>query len=355
MNLAASTYELLSQADRALGRLDGASEILPNPDLMVAMYSRKEALLSSQIEGTQASLVDVLEYEAADHERPPRADVQEVLNHQRAMAYGLERLNHVPISNRLLKEIHAVLLRGVRGQDRRPGEFRRGPNWVGPPGCTIEEATFVPPPVPEMVEALADLERYIHERDDPTPLLLKCGLVHYQFETIHPFEDGNGRMGRLLITFLLAERKVLARPLLYLSVFLKRHKAEYYALLDGVRETGRYEDWLAFFLRGVREVATEATDTARRVLQMRAEHRDRVGAAIASAHAPHLIDVLLRAPAVSVKAAARHLDVSYQTANTLITGFQRLELVEEITGRERNRVFLYRPYLDLLGGELAPG
>ncbi|MDH3206418.1 MAG: Fic family protein [Gemmatimonadota bacterium] len=357
LELGPQTIELLSGADRALGRLDGAAEVLPNPDLMVAMYSRKEALLSSQIEGTEASMVDVLEYEAgagADSAgRPARADVQEVLNHQQAMSHGLERLRGIPISNRLLKEIHGVLMQGVRGQNRSPGEFRRTQNWIGPPGCTIEDATFVPPPVPQMHDALADLERFIHGQDR-IPILIKCGLVHYQFETIHPFEDGNGRMGRLLITFLLAERQVLRRPLLYLSVYLKRHRAQYYDLLNRVRQTGGYGDWLDFFLRGVREVSVEATDTARSVLQMRGQHLERVKEEVASAYAPALIDILLRSPAITVTSASRYLEVSYQTANTIIGEFERLGIIEEMTGRERNRVFLYRPYLELLGGDLPP-
>lgn len=338
----------------ALGRLDGIATIVPNPDLFVAAYSRKEALLSSQIEGTQASLVDVLEYEAKEGAvKRDRPDVREVLNHQRAMDVGLKRLETLPISNRLLCEIHKTLMRKVRGRERRPGEFRVEQNWIGPPRSTIWEAEFVPPPVDKMHRAMADLELYIND-DSTTPILVKCGLVHYQFETVHPFEDGNGRMGRLLITFMLAERGVLSRPLLYLSVFLKKHRSEYYQLLNNVRESGDYESWIRFFLRGITEVSTEATDTARRILVLRAQHMDLVQKELSSAYAVQLIEHLLRTAGTNVRSASKALGVSYPTANNLITGFARLGLLEEITGGKSYRFFLYRPYVELLGGNLAP-
>jgi len=343
---------VLSAADRAVGRLDGAGLVVPSPDLFVSMYSRKEALLSSQIEGTQASLIDVLEYEA-EPDRTPSADVMEVANYQRALHHGLERLGDLPLSNRLLREMHRILMRGVRGERRRPGEFRESQNWIGPPGCTLEEATFVPPPVDEMQRAMGRLESWLHE-DRETPLLLKCGLAHYQFETIHPFEDGNGRLGRLLITLLLVEGGVLARPLLYLSVFLKRHRSEYYDWLGRVRTQGDYEGWLKFFLRGVREVALEATDAARRILSLREEHLARVRSESGSRSAAPLLELLLRTPAVTARSAARRLDVSYATANRLLAEFVSMGLLEEITGGRRNRVFVYRPYLDELGGAFEP-
>ena len=343
---------LLSAADRAIGRLDGAAAVLPNADLFVAMYSRKEALLSSQIEGTQASFVDVLEQEA-DPGRVPRRDVQEVLNHQAAMSYGLERLEDLPLSNRLLREMHPILMRGVRGGRRRVGDFRRTQNWIGPPGSRIEEATFVPPDVPTMERAMGDLERWLHE-DTATPILLKCGLAHYQFETIHPFEDGNGRLGRLLITLMLVERGVLARPLLYLSVFFKRYREEYYAWLTRVREHGDYEGWLKFFLRGVREVSLEATETARKILDMRDGHLRLVQSRSASRYASSLVEILMAGPAITVRSAADRLDVSYQTANKLVAELEDLGLLREITGGSRNRVFLYQPYVDVLGGRFEP-
>lgn len=343
---------LLGAADRAVGRLDGAAAILPNPDLFVAMYSRKEALLSSQIEGTQASLVDVLEYEAAPA-RPPHPDVREVINHREAMDHGLNRLNALPLSNRLLKEMHAVLMEGVRGGQRRVGEFRRTQNWIGPPGSSIEEATFVPPNVPTMERAMGELERWLNE-DRETPTLIKCGLAHYQFETIHPFEDGNGRLGRLLITLMLVERRILTQPLLYLSVYLKEYRSTYYAWLDRVRTRGDFEGWLKFFLRGVRDVALEATDTARKVLALRERHLARVREESASRYAVPLLESLLRAPSVTANSASGRLDVSYQTANKLVAELEGMGLLEEVTGGQRNRVFVYRPYIDLLGGDLKP-
>ncbi len=343
---------LLSAADRAIGRLDGAAAILPNPDLFVSMYSRKEALLSSQIEGTQASLVDLLEYEA-EPRRAARPDVREVVNHQQAMHHGLTRLGKLPLSNRLIREMHSVLMEGVRGGGRRAGQFRGTQNWIGAPGSSIEEADYVPPPVPEMKRAMGELETWLHQ-DEDTPILLKCGLAHYQFETIHPFEDGNGRLGRLLITLMLVERGVLARPLLYLSVYLKRYRTEYYAWLSRVRTHGDLEGWLKFFLTGVRDVSLEGTDTARRILAMREEHLERVRAGSASRYAIPLLDALMRSPALVVKNAARELGVSYQTANKLVAEFVELDLLEEVSGRRRDRVFVYRPYLDQLGGAFEP-
>jgi len=263
---------LLSDADRSLGRLDGVASVLPNPDLFVAMYVRHEAVLSSQIEGTQSTLEDVLEFEAdaPGGERP--RDIEEVVNYVRAMNYGLRRLDELPVCLRLFREIHAELLSGVRGSERTPGEFRRSQNWIGPAGCTLQTAAFVPPPVHEMHTALDNLEKFLHG-DQLLPRLLHCGLVHAQFETIHPFLDGNGRVGRLLITFLLCQQGILGRPLLYLSYYLKAHRAEYYDRLNAVRHDGAWEGWLKFFLRGVHEVSQLATRTARAILQLREQHR----------------------------------------------------------------------------------
>src|SRR5680860_384478 len=263
---------LLSRADRALGRLDGSIQTLPNPDLFVFMYVRKEAVLSSQIEGTQSSLQDLLAAEAKilAPERPQ--DVDEVVNYVSAMNHGLARLEKLPVSVRLIREIHEKLLAGVRGSHLTPGELRRSQNWIGPQGCTLAEAIFVPPPPDEVPAALSDLERFIHE-DAVLPLLIKIGLAHAQFETIHPFLDGNGRIGRLLITFLLCERDALLKPVLYLSHYFKRHRSAYYEHLQAVRDNGEWEAWLAFFLRGVAEVSAQATDTARRILALRETHR----------------------------------------------------------------------------------
>ena len=256
---------ILSDADRALGRLDGCAHVLPNPDLFVAMYVRQEAVLSSQIEGTQSSLTDVLQVETGIRGRKLPLDVAEVVNYVRAMNHGMARLEDLPLSQRLLREIHGVLLEGVRGEDRTPGEFRRSQNWIGPDGTPLENATFVPPPVREMTAALANLEEFLHDSDD-LPVLVHCGVAHAQFETIHPFLDGNGRVGRLLITLLLCERSILHRPLLYLSHYLKKNRAEYYDRLMAIRAKGDWEGWLKFFLLGVYEVSCQAADTARAIL-----------------------------------------------------------------------------------------
>ena len=256
---------LLSKADRALGRLDGSIQTLPNPDLFVFMYVRKEAVLSSQIEGTQSSLNDVLKVEASifDPDRPN--DVDEVLNYVNAMNYGLNRLTTLPLSIRLIKEIHERLLSGVRGRNLQPGELRQSQNWIGPRGCTLDEATFVPPPPSEVMNALGQLEMFMHS-EDALPPLIKIGLIHSQFETIHPFLDGNGRVGRLLITFLLCESRILTKPVLYISYFLKTRRDDYYTLLQRVRDNGDWESWIKFFLSGISEVSLEATETARRIV-----------------------------------------------------------------------------------------
>jgi Fic family protein len=345
-------WTTLSIADRALGRLDGATEVLPNPYLFVAMYARREAVLSSQIEGTQASLVEVLEYEAAAARKGLRGDVAEVVNYVRAMNYGLERLESLPVSLRLIREIHEVLLANVRGGRRSPGEFRRTQNWIGPLGCTLAQAAFVPPPPHEMMAALGDLETFLHA-DVDLPALVNVGLVHAQFETIHPFIDGNGRVGRLLITFLLCQRKILRRPLLYLSLYVTRHKLEYYERLMAIRDYGDWEGWLKFFLRGVAEVANQATDTARRILELREEHRHLVSERIrGSANGLRLLDLLYEQPIVSARLVARDLAVSNPTANSLVNRFEKAGLLTEMTGRQRNRLFRYESYLSLFEDDL---
>lgn len=337
---------LLSAADQALGRLDGVATILPNPDLFVAMYVRQEAVLSSQIEGTQSTLEDVLQYEMDARGRGYPKDVEEVVNYVRAMNYGLERLPALPLSLRLIREIHAELMRGVRGQHRTPGEFRRSQNWIGPENCTLATATFVPPPVAEMHGALDNLEEFLH--DTGQPVLIHCGLAHAQFETIHPFLDGNGRVGRLLITFLLCQRGVLRRPLLYLSHYLKAHRAEYYDRLMAVRNDGDWEGWIRFFLRGIEQVSREATETAQAILRLRENHRERIGQqAERSTQGFQLLEMLYEHPIITVRMAEKHLGCSYATANKLVEQFVRLGLLEEMTGYQRNRRFRYAPYLAL--------
>lgn len=342
----------LSEADQELARLDAATEFLPNPDLFVRMYVRKEAVLSSQIEGTQASLLDVLEHEARTV-RAGTGPVAEVVNYVRAMNLGLERLATLPLSLRLLREIHAELLRGTRGGERTPGEFRRSQNWIGPPGSSLVSARFVPPPPGEAEAAMADLERFIHD-DNPVPILVRAALVHAQFETIHPFLDGNGRVGRLLITFLLCVRGVLRRPMLYLSYDFKRRRQEYYDRLQAVRDQGDIEAWVRFFLEGVRQVAREGTETARSIQRLREEHRALVTSRLKGSTAGvQLLDRLFERPVVTVQLVQQLLARSYPTSNDLVASFLRMGLLREITGGTRNRVFQYAPYVEIFG-ELKP-
>jgi len=341
-------WTLLSQADRALGRLDGSTTVLPNPDLFVYMYVRKEAVLSSQIEGTQASLIDLVEFESKAAESGIQGDVEEVVNYVAAMNYGLNRLKELPLSLRLIREIHEKLLKGVRGADKNPGEFRSSQNWVGAPGSRPDTARHVPPPPYEMQGALDNLEKYIHD-ETPVPLLIKVGLVHSQFETIHPFLDGNGRVGRLLITFLLCERGVLQRPLLYLSHYFKQNRTEYYDRLQAVRDTGDWEPWLKFFLRGVAIVAQEATATARKVVDLREEDRRRVTAQMGRGASKGLVllEQLYSRPIVDVVAVSKIVDRSIPIANDLVRELCKIGILKETTGRKRNRSFAYSAYLDL--------
>ncbi len=343
---------LLSEADLALGRLAGSIETLPNPDLFVFMYVRKEAVLSSQIEGTQSSLQDLLSAEAKlfNPDRPD--DVGEVVNYVSAMNYGLARLETLPISVRLIRELHAKLLSGVRGSNLTPGELRTRQNWIGSGGCTISEAIFVPPPPDEVPGALGALESFLHQTDS-LPLLIKIGLAHAQFETIHPFLDGNGRIGRLLITFLLCEKKILEKPVLYLSHYFKRHRQVYYEHLQAVRDSGAFEEWLAFFLRGVIDVSKEAAKTVRMILQLREDHRDLIvehlGRAAGKGH--RTLEYLFRHPIVDVNAIRELIGTSYMTANQLVDRLADINILEEVTGQVRHRKFRYTPYIRLFSDE----
>jgi Fic family protein len=346
--LAGELQRRLSDADRSLGRLDGSVGTLPNPDLFVYMYVRKEAVLSSQIEGTQSSLQDLLAAEAhiLGDDRP--RDVDEVVNYVRAMRHGLRRLAELPVSVRLIREIHAELLACVRGSRLAPGDLRTSQNWIGPAGCTLAEATFVPPPPAEVPATLGALETFLHTADD-LPLLVKIGLAHAQFETIHPFLDGNGRIGRLLITFLLCERGVLHQPVLYLSHFFKRHRQEYYERLQAVRDAGDFEGWLGFFLRGVAEVSVEAALTARRILELREAHRraitDQLGRAAGNGH--RVLDRLYEQPIVSAKDAQALLGTTFAGANQIVQRLVEIGILREITGQARNRRFRYDGYVRL--------
>ena len=345
--------ELLSKADRALGKLDGSIQTLPHPDWFVFMYVRKEAVLSSQIEGTQSSLQDVLNAEAQILSPDRPHDVDEVVNYVSAMNHGLQRLNDLPVSVRLIREIHAELLKGVRGSHLTPGEVRTSQNWIGSSGCSLKEATFVPPPPHEVGQHLANLEKFLHA-DIPIPMLIRVGLAHAQFETIHPFLDGNGRVGRLLITFLLCEQKLLAKPVLYLSYYFKKHRQEYYEKLQSVRDQGAWEAWLAFFLRGVIDVSHQAAETARRILLMRETHRsiitEKFGRAAGNGH--RVLEQLYDHPIVSVNVVQDLIGTTYPAANQLVSQFEKHGILIECTGQSRNRRFLYQKYTDLFLNEI---
>jgi len=348
VQISGEIQRLLSQADRALGRLDGSIQTLPNPDLFVFMYVRKEAVLSSQIEGTQSSLNDLLAAEASILSPAQPKDVDEVVNYVHAMNYGLTRLHELPLSVRLIREIHAELLKGVRGSLLTPGDLRRSQNWIGPHGCTLMDAAFVPPPPEDVPTALGDLETFLHAPTD-LPALLQIGLAHVQFETIHPFLDGNGRVGRLLITFYLCERGILLKPVLYLSHFFKKHRTTYYELLQSVRDTGDWERWLIFFLRGVIEVSAQATDTARAILALREEHRAAVTThlARAAANGHRVLEHLYERPIVSVADIQTLLGTTYPAASNVVNRLTELKILREITGYRRNRLFRYESYIQL--------
>lgn len=344
----------LSRADQAIGRLDGEIRNMPNPDLFVAMYVRREAVLSSQIEGTQSTLDDLLAVELQPRVADIARDVDEIVNYVAAMNYGLARLADFPLSLRLIREIHAELLQGVRGANRLPGEFRRDQNFIASAGVTdIRDATFVPPNVDQMHQALDNLESFLHE--DELPALLHAGIAHAQFETIHPFMDGNGRVGRLLITFLLVHRGVLHRPVLYLSLYLKRHRLDYYDALMAVRHEGDWESWLTFFVRGIAETAEEASVKARTIVELRERQREAILAEGSSTNALRLLDLLYERPMLDVNLARERLGLSFATANKLVEQLERLGLVREVTGRRRDRIFRFKPYLDLFEDDELPG
>ena len=337
----------LSEADRALGRLDGSIETLPDPDLFLMTYIRQEAVLSSQIEGTQSSLEDLLAAEARVFTPDRPDDTHEVINYVAAMAHGLETIRNQPISIDLIREMHARLLEGTRGAERTPGELRPTQVWIGAPGSRIEEAVFVPPPPSEVRPALEALETYLQADSPDLPPLVRIALAHAQFETIHPFRDGNGRLGRLLITLLLCRDRILTKPVLYLSWFFKRHRAEYYERLQAVRDEGRWEEWIVFFLEAVAEVSAGAVITTRRILTLRERHRalisDRLGNAAGNGN--RVLEGLFRQPFITVPGVRRLIGTTYPPANALVTRLVDLGILEERTGRRRNRVFAYGPYL----------
>ena len=349
IQLGPRVYDLMDRANRALGRLDGVSSLLPDPSLFIYFYVRKEALLSSQIEGTQSSLSDLLLFESEQAPGVPIDDVQEVSNYVAAMSHGLKRLrkDDFPVSLRLLKEIHEVLLRKGRGSDKQPGEFRCSQNWIG--GSRPGDARFVPPPPESILPCMANLEEFLHDIPEPTPVLIKAALAHMQFETIHPFLDGNGRIGRLLITLILCAEEALQEPLLYLSLYFKRNRDEYYERLQRVRTHSEWISWLQFFFEGIRETAQQAALTAREILSLFEEDRRRIGVLGRKAGSAQRVHTLLQKnPLVTIPKVANQLGVSQPTITSVLQVFERLGIIREITGKQRDRVYVYDPYLKIL-------
>ena len=343
------------RADQALGRLDGITLMLPDPELFLYQYVRKEALLSSQIEGTQSSLSDLLLFELDEAPGVPVDDVEEVSNYVAALNHGLRRLRQddFPLSLRLIREMHALLLQGVRGANRQPGEFRKGQVWLG--GATPALAHFVPPPPDALGEALAAFERFLHAPPGQMPPLIKAALAHVQFETIHPFNDGNGRLGRLLIALVLCNEGLLREPSLYLSLYFKRRRADYYAMLDGVRTRGDWEGWLGFFLDGVAETAQQAVDTAQRLLALLARDRARIAALGKRAGNVGLVfEQFARRVMSTVPQLAPHIPLTPPTIRAAVRALEELEILNELTGQQRHRVFAYQEYLGILSEGAQP-
>jgi len=338
---------LLTNANIAIGKMDTMGYLAPNLEHIIAMYVRKEALLSAQIEGTQASLEDIFEYE---NQIPVKNinDVKEVVNYIKALNHGMKRLAEFPMSIRLIKEIHEILLEGARGKEKTPGEFRKSQNWIGSPGSTLATASFVPPPPKEAMDAMGELELFLH-KDSELPLLINCALMHYQFETIHPFLDGNGRLGRLLITFYLYWKGALQYPLLYLSYYLKIHRQEYYDRLNLVRERGDYEQWIIFFLKGIIWTCESALQTIKNLLQLQEDHKKRlISKKLSTPYAIALLDYLFEKPHLTINDVADHIKISYQGAKALVDQFVTAEILKEITGKRRDKRYSCWEYLAFL-------
>ncbi len=352
--LDAELVRTLSDADRALGELAGLGRAMPNPHLLIGPFLRREAVLSSCIEGTQADITDLYAYEAGQlafpglKPPPSEADVREVLNYVRALEYGLERVKTLPVSVRLVRELHERLMEGVRGEQATPGEFRHSQNWIGRPGCTLNDADYVPPPVREMHEALDAFEKYLYSENDHPPLV-RLAFIHYQFEAIHPFLDGNGRIGRLLLSLLLVNWKLLPLPLLYLSAYFEGHRQDYYDLLLAVSERAAWHEWLAFFLRGVAEQAWDAVVRAKQLQDLQLEWRRRLQATPrTSALLLQLVDELFQAPVITVPEVQRLLGVTHRSANQMVTRLVRESILHPVPGRARNRQFRAQEILKTL-------
>ncbi|MBL4645536.1 MAG: Fic family protein [Rhizobiales bacterium] len=346
-------YPLLDQANTALGRLDGMSMVLPDSSLFLYMYVRKEAVLSSQIEGTQSSLSDLLLFETEEAPGAPMDDVAEVSCYVSAMNYGLERLKEFPLSLRLIREIHAQLMNNSRGGNKMPGEFRTSQNWIG--GSHPANARFVPPPPEYLMECLGDFEKFLHDENVRLPVLIKAALAHVQFETIHPFLDGNGRLGRLLITFILCDQGILKEPLLYLSLYLKTNRQAYYDHLQSVRETGDWESWIVFFLKGVIDTANQATETAQSIIALFSKDRSKIEESGKSTAAILTIHTYLQSqPITNTRRIRAACGVSLPTVMRSLNTLETLNIVTETTGKERNKIFAYQEYLGILSKGTEP-
>ncbi|MCF7634637.1 MAG: cell filamentation protein Fic [Dehalococcoides mccartyi] len=343
---------IMSRADIALGTLSGLGETLPNPHLLIYPFIRREAVLSSRIEGTQSSLSDLLLFEATQVEK--RGDVREVQNYVRAMEYGLKRLTELPLSLRFIRELHGILMEGVRGQHATPGEFRQSQNWIGSPGAVLDDATYVPPPVPEMQECLSQLEKFLHA-ETKLPPLVEAALVHYQFEAIHPFLDGNGRIGRLLVALLLCQRNVLSKPLLYLSAFFEQYRDTYYDLLLNVSSAGGWRQWIEFFLKAVVEQSGDAVSRSRRLQELQHSYIQLAREKRLAPTAAQLVDIVLMKPVISAKTVQESLKVTPQGARKAINVLVEVGILTEVTGRKRDKAYAANEVLKALDGELKPG
>lgn len=345
-----SVVKSLTDATAAVHRLAGASRLLQTPEILIGPYVRIEAILSSRIEGTQATMGQLLEFEAAGEEEP-RGDLQEVVNYVSALNHAVGRLPDLPLSSRLIREAHGILMRDVRGEHATPGEFRVSQNWIGPQGSTIESASFVPPPHEDLAQAMSELERFLHNR--ALPNLIAIGLAHYQFETIHPFLDGNGRIGRLLIVLMMIEREILEQPVLYLSAYFEKWRDQYYEMLDHTRRTSDPFPWLEFFLNGITEMAKEAEDRAVRLTNLQSDLRARLLDGGGTPTAIRLAERLLDLPYVSVSRVAKQLGVAFPTAQRAVDDLVGRGILEEITGRRRNRIYLSQNVMDIVYGDVG--
>ena len=338
---------LLSEANIKLGELSGAGQLLPNPHLLIGPFIRREAVMSSRIENTQSGLEDLLLFEADKTEAPRIPDVQELVNYVNAMEYGIKRLQDLPVSSRLMCEIHEILMKGVRGEHATPGLMRTSQNWIGKPGCTLMDATYVPPPISEMKTCFSDLEKYIHS-NPKEPVLIQCALVHYQFEAIHPFVDGNGRIGRLLIIFMLMERGLLSQPLLYLSDFFERHRDTYYELLLKVSQQGDWKAWLTFFLRGIRQQSEDVLSTIQNLLALKEEYKEIATGARVPRAVNLLIDHLFGSPIISISELVKAWKSTFPTVQRGVDYLVERGKLREMTGQQRNRIFVADEILNVI-------